>query len=308
MKRRILIWAALLIVLGPGIGLGDPPAYFDQTYDMPITETRDVLTEWLNSAGFQIFHQTQSRQRLDLIAEKGILQLHIVAEPHSPLATRIQVGGHGGVDDAHELRRYLEAYINLPSSQPVYATAPVPTAVRQYHKAVVCIYAAGPDREIQLTGFTVDRRGVILCTAHDLDVGQAVSVTLAGGREVSGTVSRLQRLADVALIETNAPLDSAVNLQQGRFMLGNGDSLFSISCPNGGTPSIEAGIIDGPPRRVSGMPLWQARMHIDHGSSGSPVFDSNGRLTAMVKGRFRGTDSIGFLIPFETLLNFLERY
>ena len=172
----------------------------------------------------------------------------------------------------------------------------------------VCIYAAGQDREIQLTGFIVDRGGLILCTAHDLELGQTVSIALFDGREISGTVSKLQHLVDVALIETVVALDSAVDLQQGRFMLSSGDQLFSITCPNGRSAGIEAGFIDGPPRRVSGMPLWQARMHIDHGSSGSPVFDSRGRLTAMVKGRFRGTDAIGFLIPFETLLNFLERY
>jgi serine protease Do len=59
---------------------------------------------------------------------------------------------------------------------------------------------------------------------------------------------------------------------------------------------------------VNGLPLWQARIHIDPGSSGSPVFDGHGRLTAIVKGRYRGTNSIGFLIPFETLLHFLEKY
>jgi serine protease Do len=48
-------------------------------------------------------------------------------------------------------------------------------------------------------------------------------------------------------------------------------------------------------------------MHIEHGSSGSPFFDAQGRLAAVVKGRYRGTDSIGFLIPFETLLRFLDR-
>jgi serine protease Do len=91
-------------------------------------------------------------------------------------------------------------------------------------------------------------------------------------------------------------------------MLSNGDRLYAITCPYGGMANIEQGYLDGPPRRVAGMPLWQVQMHIDMGSSGSPVFDRQGRLVAIVKGRFRGTDSIGFLIPFETLLHFLEKY
>ena len=308
MKRRTIIWLAALmsIVSVSGTSLGS--MHLDQTVDMPITETRDVVIDWLNGAGFQIYHQRQSRQVIDLIAEKGSANLHIVAQPHSPLATHITVDGIMGARYARELQQYLEAYINLPSTQTVNAPAPVPAQVSQYRNTVVCIYAAGPDREVQLTGFIVDRGGKILCTAHDLDAGQTVSVALSDGREISGIVAKLQHLADVALIETDTPLDWAVNLQQGRFMLENGDRLFSITCANGGTSGIQGGVVDGPPRRVSGMPLWQSRMHIEHGSSGSPVFDSHGRLAAMVKGRFRGTNSIGFLIPFETLLNFLERY
>ena len=90
-------------------------------------------------------------------------------------------------------------------------------------------------------------------------------------------------------------------------MLQNGDRLFAITCPNGGVATIEPGFLDGPSRRVDGIPLWQVRMHIAPGSSGSPVFDSRGRITAVVKGRFRGTDSVGFLIPFEIILQFLEK-
>jgi serine protease Do len=47
-------------------------------------------------------------------------------------------------------------------------------------------------------------------------------------------------------------------------------------------------------------------MEIYPGSSGSPVFDGEGNLVAVVKGRHRGTDSVGFLIPFETIVEFAK--
>jgi len=47
-------------------------------------------------------------------------------------------------------------------------------------------------------------------------------------------------------------------------------------------------------------------MKIYPGSSGSPVFDVQGNLVAIVKGRHRGTDSIGFLIPLETIIEFVR--
>ena len=41
------------------------------------------------------------------------------------------------------------------------------------------------------------------------------------------------------------------------------------------------------------------------GSSGSPVFDNQGRLVGMVKGRYRGTTTVGFVTPLETIVAFL---
>ena len=79
-----------------------------------------------------------------------------------------------------------------------------------------------------------------------------------------------------------------------------------MACPINPGGKVYSGIINSPPRRVKDLMLWQVDMTIHLGSSGSPVFDINGNLVAVVKGRYRGTDSIGFLIPFETLLAFLE--
>ena len=46
-------------------------------------------------------------------------------------------------------------------------------------------------------------------------------------------------------------------------------------------------------------------MTIHPGSSGSPVFDAQGQLVAMIKGRFRGNSTVGFLTPLETIIEFL---
>jgi serine protease Do len=47
-------------------------------------------------------------------------------------------------------------------------------------------------------------------------------------------------------------------------------------------------------------------MEIHIGSSGSPVFDVQGNLVGIVKGRYRGTQTIGFLIPLETIIAFVK--
>jgi serine protease Do len=57
---------------------------------------------------------------------------------------------------------------------------------------------------------------------------------------------------------------------------------------------------------VDKLTYWQVNMEIHPGSSGSPVFDVQGNLVGIVKGRYRGTKSIGFLIPLETIIAFVK--
>jgi serine protease Do len=184
----------------------------------------------------------------------------------------------------------------------------IPENIRALQNSVVCIYTVSKGRDIQFSGFIIDTKGVIVCTAHDLNLDQHVSVTLNDGGETRGQVVQIDPQRDLSLIRVDQPLEHAVSLRNGRYLLQHGDTLFAVTCPMNHVSGIQAGFLDGPPRRVQGLPLWQVQMHIDHGSSGSPVFDAQGRLSAIVKGRFRGTDSVGFLIPFETLLNFLDKY
>ncbi len=310
MKSRCLV---LILALMSWMALISDAAANDsesRIYSMTATEVQEVVTEWLKNHEFEVFNQSTSDQRIDLVAEKNQQQLRVVARKHSPLAARIQIEAlsKAARSSASALQLYLDGYINLPNTPLEPDINGIPTAVRKHYGAVACIYVAGLDREIQITGLVVDKSGLVLCTGHDLAINEAVSLLLNGGREIEGRVVKIDRWRDLALIQAAVKLDSVVPLQNGRFMLQNGDRLFAITCPSGGTVNIEAGFLDGPPRRVEGMPLWQVQMHITHGSSGSPVFDSQGRMAAVIKGRFRGTDSVGFLIPFEIILQFLEKY
>jgi len=310
MKSRclVLILAPMLwMALINSAAANDPES---RIYGMTATEAQEVVTEWLKNHEFEVFNQSSSDQSIDLVAEKNQQQLRVVARKHSPLAARIQIEAlsKAARSSAAALQLYLDGYINLPNHPPEPDTNGIPMSVRSHYRAVACIYVADPDKEIQITGFVVDKAGLVLCTGHDLEIDQPVSLLLNGGHEIQGRVVKIDRLRDLALIKAAVLLDSVVPLHNGRFMLQNGDRLFAITCPSGGLAHIEAGFLDGPPRRVEGMPLWQVQMHISHGSSGSPVFDSQGRMAAIVKGRFRGTDSVGFLIPFEIILQFLEKY
>ncbi len=307
MRRSVSFWAILALLLMPIHGLW---ADFGDIYDMPVAEAEDVISGWLDANGFKIYRPSPEGDATVLLADKGSQQLRIVTRQSSPLAVRIAIEPSPGAAEsaAHRLRQYLLGYIQLPN-RPVLPVQPsIPDAVRSVGDAVACIYAIHQGREIQLTGFAVDLRGMIVCTGHDLVLEDDVDLLLRDGREMAGRVVKIDRERDLALIRIPQDLQTVVTLRDGRFMLSHEDSLFAVMCADNGLAAIEHGYLDGPPRRVAGMTLWQVRMRIEPGSSGSPVFDRQGRLTGIVKGRYRGTDTVGFLIPFESLLQFLEIY
>ena len=283
----------------------------DAIYPMPMAEAREIATRWMEQNGFQVYQFTAPwGANVELTAEKESLEFGLVLEPKSPLAThvRFQSGSNDAMGYARALKSYLDDYLRLPQAPSSKADAQIPLAVRTLQKAAVCIYAANGKDGFQVSGFVLDNQGLIVSTAHDLVYEQRVRLVNHEGLEFKGQVIRIDMHRDLALIRTEAPMEHAVSLHNGRYLLRTGEALFAITCPANSSYGIQNGFLDGPPRRVQGLPLWQVQMHIDHGSSGSPVFDSQGRLTAMVKGRLRGTDSVGFLIPFETLLNFLKKY
>ena len=304
----LILCLLMLLDVGPLFARGH--LVEGRTYAMPVTETAEVISAWLEKSGFNSHQLSTIPQQIELTAEKPNIQWRISLEPDSPLATHVQIELALGSDDLLVKRFWqaLDEYVQMPDGGPNDNDTLVPEEVRAYLVSVVCIYADRAGEEYQFSGFIVDPSGLIVCTAHDLQSGQPVSVSLRGGRKIRGQVVKIDKWRDLSLIRVKAKLHNAISLRTGRYLLQNGDLLYAINCPDGGANSIRSGFLDGPPRRVAGLPLWQAQLHVDPGSSGSPVFDGQGRLSAIVKGRYRGTDSVGFLIPFETLLHFLGKY
>jgi serine protease Do len=295
---------------------------FIRSYTMPLTETHEVVVGWLRRNNFMITSQSMDQRQVQIGAEKGATRLQIYLNPHSPLATEIRVtpGETCRTDPVADLAQYIEAYLRAPGEEqspnppPLVEHSPgeassdeIPKAVQEQLKTVVCIHAERERGDFQVSGFIIDSQGYIVCTAHDLILKQKIRVHFFDGTETGGHIVRMDAERDLALIRVDYAPPFAITMDRGRLIPKPGDALFAATCPNANRISVRIGLLDGPPRKVQGYPLWQVKMHIEHGSSGSPVFDAQGRLAAVVKGRYRGTDSIGFLIPFETLLRFLDR-
>jgi serine protease Do len=183
----------------------------------------------------------------------------------------------------------------------------VPETVLARKNAVVCVRARGDSGVVRFSGFLVDSNGLVLTTAHGFTDLRDLRVTFSNGRSVQATVFRRDTRRDLLLLETRTDGAPALSLGDGRSGVTPGEAVFTVGCPGNVIGVLHGGVADGPARHLEGLPLVPIRMEIRRGSSGSPVFDAEGRLLGMIKGRFRGTATVGFLIPLDTMMDFLRK-
>jgi len=279
-------------------------------YPLPITELEGIIFNWLTHSGFEVRRTYLKMGQVQLNAVRANENWQILLRPRSPLATEVQarysVGEQPDEARLQKLWGYISGYTKGPSVEKWDAYQGIPTSVLSQIESVVCIRAKAKNEDIQLSGFIVDQDGLIICTAHDLKRVREIRVVLYDGREFKGHLVKTDTRRDLALIDINLKITAYVSLAEGRNLLGMGERLYSVGCPVNLGGTVHSGVISGPPRLVNDLPLWQVNMQIQPGSSGSPVFDAQGNLVAVVKGRYRGTESVGFLIPFETIMEFVK--
>jgi len=282
----------------------------EKVYNMPLAEVEDIVSNWLRSSGFDIYRKPFQMGQVKLYAEYQKQSWQIILRHHSPLATRVTalyiVDNQTAIEPVENLWHYLSEYVKESLFQKEHFKLPVPPAVRAKMKSVVCVHAETDNQYIQLSGFIVDEKGMIISAAHGLKELQEVFITLYDGRKIKGKVVKIDPHRDLMLVDVGIRLDNPIRLKNGRNSLALGEPLFSVCCPIDLGIMAFSGSINSPPRRIKDLVLWQVNMTIQPGSSGSPVFDINGNLVAIIKGRLRGAESVGFLIPFKTLLSFLE--
>ncbi|MCX8117575.1 MAG: serine protease [Desulfobacterota bacterium] len=305
--RAVLLWLLLIFSASPVF-----PRAEEKLLPLPVREIEHLLVRWLLQGGLEVHRQEREGLEIHLRGikkEKEVLVL--VLRPKSALATQVQVlRGEGEMRTSEEVLADLEAFLEgqfkeeCPrASEKVSET--IPQKVQQKMEALVCLGVSNGKETMQFTGFVADRKGLILSTAHDLKGISEVSVTLPDGRILRGSIKKIDPRRDLTLIDIRSKWNVSVPLSPIRRPLQHGDKIFALGCPNH-TRRFLTGTIDGPMRWVNDLPLYQAEMEIQPGSSGSPVFDREGHLVGMIKGRYRGVSGIGFLIPVSTLADFMK--
>jgi serine protease Do len=282
-----------------------------RVYPVPVIETEEILSRWLYEGGFKVSKTSIDTHQFELTGQKGNESWMLVLKPHSPLASYVtaQYTRNGEPDQGRlkEIWTYIGGYLEGRYSDRKNLNQDVPQVILSQSEAIVCIKATTTKEPIQFSGFLINNKGFIISTAHDLERVFDIMVILNDGQELKGYVVKLDSDRDLALIGTKPGVNTYVSLDKGRDRLKNREKVYSYGCPANHYGIINSGTIDGPQRRVNGLPIWQVNMEVLPGSSGSPVFDAQGNLAGVVKGRYRGIEGKGFFIPLRTVRDFLNK-
>jgi len=281
---------------------------------LPVVETEKIITRYLTDSGFEVVQKSPGSGQVKIFALKGNENWQILLKPHSPLSCDLlaayTLNGKADESKLNELLSYIDNYSKSSGyslEERMDLPAGLPAAVLSQMPLVACIETMKKNDLTQFTGFVIDTDGLIISTAHDLEDDEEFKVTFNDGKELKGHLIKIDYFRDLSLIKVNSKFKSSVSMWNERNLLKFGEKVYSVTCPIHDKETIHTGIIDKPIGFVNNLPLFQVEMKIFPGSSGSPVFDAQGKLLGVVKGRYRGTNSNGFIIPRETVIDFFTK-
>lgn len=198
-------------------------------------------------------------------------------------------------------------------SQPVYSFDREENSIISLYKkinpAIVSVDSQISDGISCGTGCIIDSSGIILTSAHVIEEGNAVIVTLADGKDYNARVLKIfGENKDIALLK----IDVAHSLKTVKF--GNsekikvGQKVLAIGNPFGFNGTLTQGIIsriDYAKNRI------QTDAAINPGSSGGPLLNKNGEIIGINQAIYNPDDNIsnigiGFAIPINLVKEYLR--
>ena len=171
--------------------------------------------------------------------------------------------------------------------------------------------SASPQRQRIKTfgsGFIVDPSGIIVTNKHVIDGAFDIKALLDDGSVLSAHLLATSSLIDLAVLKVDVghPLPS---LEWGNSnALRVGDPVLTIGNALGWGTSVSSGIVSGLNRNLMDSPFdsyIQTDAAINHGNSGGPLVDRDGKVVGIDTALFNPADNggfigIGFAIPAST--------
>lgn len=201
------------------------------------------------------------------------------------------------------------------------ATTPaVPTAEDASTEPVAAVADALGPAVVQLetrtglgSGFVYDAdEGLIMTAAHVVDGATAVTVRLADGRSIEGTVVGADDGSDIAVVQIEADGLTAAQLAPGDPDVGQ--LAVAIGSPFGLDQTVTSGIVSAVGRSVEtpggAVAMIQTDAPINPGNSGGALADRQGRVIGVndsIASESGGNVGVGFAVPIETAKAIADR-
>ena len=209
------------------------------------------------------------------------------------------------------LRKILLINLLILLSSPVFAFGRIAKNASiiysNINPAIVSVDSQLPDGLSCGTGCIIDKNGIILTSAHVVDVGNSVVVTMYNGQNYTAKVlKRVGENKDIALLK----IDTEELLKTVK--LGNsakikvGEKVFAIGNPFGFSGTLTQGIIsriDYAKNRI------QTDAAINPGSSGGPLLNDKGEIIGINQAIYNPDNNISNIgIGFATPINLVKEY
>lgn len=158
------------------------------------------------------------------------------------------------------------------------------------------------------SGFLVTNDGYLLTNAHVVEDDATVKVKFQQGFTLDGTVVKVNKDFDIALIKTPGSDLPALSIGDDAG-LQLGEEIFAI-----GTPldeklgqTVTRGIMSGR-REFEGRSFLQTDVSINPGNSGGPLIDETGKVVGVATLKVSGTgvQGIGFGVPMSKAIEMLN--
>ncbi len=148
----------------------------------------------------------------------------------------------------------------------------------------------------QGSGVLLDRHSVIT-NAHVVGQNPNPSLTFADGVTRSGRVIAADRSYDLALVETESPVEDRVELAAEESIV-PGRLVVAIGNPYGFGWTVTTGVVSSVDRMLGGLDgLIQTDAAINPGNSGGALVDLEGKLVGIPTMVLAHGQNIGFAIP-----------
>ncbi|MGH3025802.1 MAG: S1C family serine protease [Gaiellaceae bacterium] len=167
--------------------------------------------------------------------------------------------------------------------------------------------SGGGSSSAEGTGFVYDTSGDIVTNDHVIAGSSSVTVKFPNGKQYKATIVGSDTSTDLAVLHVDVPASELTVLTLGdSSSVSVGDGVIAIGNPFGLDNSVTSGIVSATGREISApdqTPIEgaiQTDAAINHGNSGGPLFDLDGKvigITSQIQSESGDNAGVGFAIP-----------